>query len=278
MKNTIFILFFIFSCSQVEKKEEAQKENFFTPVKEAVYSSRFEKLGALSSNSFYAETGEDKDNASDDISRMVDLCRKGDSLKGLEKSTEIYGAYKKWAAYWNGLGLCYFYSKDYFKSRLYLNRALEINSKYSPAYNNLGLVALKEKRDTDALAFFEKSLKFNSQSQVSLFNLGRLYSAFGFGEKSLSYYQKINDVKFYKSKLLPFMGISYSQAGLHKKAIEIFSQVNGNAKNWDSTKLYTAYSYLKLNNKVAAKKALMGVNIGPNNTLFALQAQIKREL
>ncbi len=275
---SLFLLIFAWSCASTNKESGLDEE--FKVVKEIPYQKKAERIYS-ERGGFFTETTDglyEEPSNSDEIIRITQRCRDKRITEGLEVASNAYGQFKTWPTYWNAIGICYLINKDFYKAKLYFNRALEADKKYAPALNNLGLLLIAKSEWEASLLAFKSALKQNSRSQVVNYNLGRVYLAYGHGSKALAHFTKINDSKFYKEKLAPFMGVAHSLAGQHSKALEILESLYQEDSNNEMVRLFFAYS-LKSSGKIAyAKKVIEGMGIGSQNPNYPLFYDLKRGL
>ncbi len=280
MKQLVCILLIALfgSCASNEKSSSLSED--FKVTKELPYKGDFEKIISERSGFFKETTDglEDEPLNSDDIIDITTNCRDRNFSDGLEAASRIYGRYKKWPTYWNAIGICYYLNSDFYKAKLYFNRALEANTKYAPALNNLGLLLIKNSEWEAALLAFKSALKRSPKSQVINYNIGRLYLAYGHGSKALKHFIKINDSQFYRERLAPLMGVAHSLAGQHSKAINILESLYQEETSNELVKLYFAHSLKSTGKRARAKKVLGSLAIGSNNANYPLYYDLKRGL
>jgi tetratricopeptide (TPR) repeat protein len=112
------------------------------------------------------------------------LCYLGQSQEGLRKLDAIYPKFKGNPSYWNQMGTCYLGMNKIRKAKIFYNKALSLNKKYTPAINNLGVVYLKEGKREKALAAFKQVLKLRSHSKTAKFNMSSLFIKHGLFAKA----------------------------------------------------------------------------------------------
>ncbi|MCB9094433.1 MAG: hypothetical protein H6621_05120 [Halobacteriovoraceae bacterium] len=268
----------IISCSSTNSKKDElvieSEEKLAVPYsvdKEVIFTDK---------GSFHKETLDglepgNADESNDNIVKITQGCRKSNFEETLEYASSLYGAYKKWPTYWNAIGICYYLSKNDYKARLYFNRALEENSKYSPAYNNHALILIRNNQWNDALVALKKAYQFNSQSQVVNYNLGRLYLAFGHGEKAILHFSKIFDSDFFKKHVIKFMAMSYALNENYSEAVRTFDRYYEDREISESERLLFAYSLAKIGKIEQAKNIWSALDIGPKSNLYPLFVEAK---
>ena len=149
------------------------------------------------------------------------------------------------------LALCdHGFYTDVTKAIEYLNNAVRLDPKYSPAYNNLGL-AYQQKGDYDkAIGYYQEALKIDLEQvgpehpevAIRYNNLGMAYEYKGDYDKAIKYYQKALRMGLEQLGLEhPKVGLRYNNLGVvyHRKgdydkaieylqkALEILFDVNG---------------------------------------------------
>ncbi|MHC2993921.1 MAG: tetratricopeptide repeat protein [Candidatus Atribacteria bacterium] len=107
--------------------------------------------------------------------RAEDYFKKGDFNQAVR---EFKAVLKKWpndSRSYNKLGVCYASLKNFGKAKLYLEKALELDVKYSEPYNNLGNICLEEKEYEKSIELYKKALELNPDYAAAHSNLGLAY-------------------------------------------------------------------------------------------------------
>lgn len=97
-----------------------------------------------------------------------------------------YDKYRKNPVFWNQVGNCYLGQKNYRKSLLYYNKALEFEKNYVPALNNIGVMYWNQGEHQKALVAFKRATDAGKFSKTPRFNLALLYLQYGLSDKAIS--------------------------------------------------------------------------------------------
>jgi|GEM_PF-4882283 len=282
------MIFLLLSCGSIDEKKAPQSVKKKATTTLQPKNKTVERQSALAYNlnseslkgktRFYRETYDSLTsipNSSDEISTKLFLCRQGKVSQGILELSKVGRKYSKWPSFWNALGICYLKKNAFYEGRVFFERALSLNSSYSPAYNNLGLIATKIDYWYSAEDFFKKSIRFNPSSEVSQFNLGRLYLAHGLGAKARSHFTKISDTQFYKAHVLKLLAIAHIQAGSYQQGVNLLKGQSGLSSE---QKMFNAFALAKLGRKAEAKALIGNMSLQKSHPSYALLQDTKRFL
>ncbi len=89
-----------------------------------------------------------------------------------------------------GLGLASYMNKEVEKAEEYLNKAIEQDSRNSPAYNTIAVLFFDKKEYSKALVQLQKAIKMNPGDLLIYRNLWRTYQALGQSETFLKEFEQ----------------------------------------------------------------------------------------
>jgi hypothetical protein len=153
----------------------------FSEEKEGESSSLFLRESFVGS-----EQSIDEDKLQDPLSRLALLCaRQPLNNKDIQQDLDrLYSTYKKEAAYWNLVGLCFFHQGKMNQAKLYLNKALQVQKDYPPALNNMALILIRSGKDQQAYHLLSLARDKNPYALTPLINMAFLDLKYGFAQSA----------------------------------------------------------------------------------------------
>jgi len=95
---------------------------------------------------------------------------------------------------YNKLGVCYASLKDFVKAKLYLGKALTLDSKYPELYNNLGNICLEEKEYEKSIELYKKALELNPDYAAAHSNLGLAYKRIKRVKETVKHFKRAAEI------------------------------------------------------------------------------------
>ena len=115
--------------------------------------------------------------------------------------------------YYN-LGKIYAKRSDFKMAESYYDKAVNLNSHFSPLFNDMGALFDREGKPKVAHKYLLKALKLSPQDGFANFNLGFHYLQQGMPEKALNYLTKLPESeKSFGVRLPLYLGIAFKQTG-----------------------------------------------------------------
>ncbi|OIQ16711.1 MAG: hypothetical protein BM556_13690 [Bacteriovorax sp. MedPE-SWde] len=268
---SVSVLLFLLSCGGSQKAQEPSKSSLpaeledlsnedFKPKRQVRYNAKADYhiiddlvQDALKDESLAKIDHGDIKKIDKKISGISGLCYLGHSKEGLQKLDTIYPKYKSNPSYWNQMGSCYLELGKIRKAKIFYNKALSLNNKYTPAINNLGVVYLREGKPEKSLAAFKQVVKLRRNSKTAKYNMSSLFLKFGLFNKAE---KLLNEV--YKSGGKDkdvMLALAYSQLyrGNGQAAIRYLSKIPSEILRTKDFSLALFYAYKITKNKKSTK-------------------------
>lgn len=183
------------------------------------------------------------------------LCYLGQSQEGLKRLDAIYPKFKSNPSYWNQMGTCYLGMNKIRKAKIFYNKALSLNKKYTPAINNLGVVYLREGKREKALAAFKQVLKLRAHSKTAKYNMSSLFIKYGLFKKAESLLKQIVRKSGDDKDVLLAMSYTHLFRKNGKSAVALLSKVPSNYLRTKQFSLALYYAYKITRNKKSEQVA-----------------------
>ena len=164
----------------------------------------------------------------DPLVTMAYLCTKGKFNEAYAVAAKSFDRYQKLPSYWNQLGICYLDQKEFRKSLLYFNKALEAERNYVPALNNFGVMYSRQGQYQKAVVAFEKAAHLGKFSKTPRYNLAILYLKFGLSQKALPILQSLANTSEPDVGIANAIGTSYLMQGNYQSAWKYYQQIPKN--------------------------------------------------
>lgn len=170
----------------------------------------------------------DEDSKLKNFPNSLVLCYKGETQKGLEALKKEFFHQENSPKYWNRVGSCYSFVKDYAKARFYFNVGLSIDANDVELLHNLALVSLKYGNWQETLTTLIDLSRRYPQYLLVKFNVATLYYEYQSPELALEYLSQVkkmipNDplVNLYRMR-------SFMSLGKWEEAAKEFSDIPKN--------------------------------------------------
>ena len=259
------------------KKDQAldkrQVKDYFTNNRQVLENPilKDETLARLTRD----EVKEFEDNK-DPLVAMAYLCTRGQFNEAYAVAAKNYDRLQKLPSYWNQLGICYLDQKEYRKSLLYFNKALEAETNYVPTLNNFGVMYTRLGQYQKAVVAFEKASQVGKFSKTPRYNLSKLYLEFGLSSKALPILQSLSNQAQHDVGITNSIATAYLMQGDHNTAIKFFRQLKPNFWERAEIGLNLSLAYFLAGNKSEAVKIFKNVK-KPNSqelkSYYSLMAQ-----
>lgn len=294
MRNLYSVLFLIVlgACSSHQKKtdvetvtnEDFKKEPAIEKhqVKDYFDGNRADLENPVLQNETLALlTDKEMDSLEEDKDPLVSmayLCTKGKFKEAYTVAAKNFDKYQKLPSYWNQLGICYMDQREYRKSLLYFNKALEAEKNYVPTLNNFGVMYSRQGQYQKAVVAFEKAANFGKFSKTPRYNLARLYLKFGLAQKAVPILQSLaNDSKM-DVGLNNSLGTSYLMQGNYQGAWKYYEQIP--KKLWERADIgvNVAFAVFASGNQKAAHGIFKDVKKPKNGELKDYYEQMAQKI
>lgn len=211
------------------------KDEDFRPVKQINYSTRSDFNQKVQSENSEATNDES-------ISRLLwfdgeiedktiwaevaELCYEKEFDSAFELLKQKSRSYTKNPAYWNLVGTCYLRKKERRLALLFINKAIDLNSRYAPAYNNLGVMYLNENDYPRAQISFEKAIRIDNYAKTPRLNLASLFLEYGLFQEARSLLIPLYNSSKKDIQVLNLMGVSYLMEQDIKRAQQYLTKIS----------------------------------------------------
>lgn len=92
------------------------------------------------------------------------------------------------------LGACFACQKKFKQAKEYIEKAIDLNSKFPESYNNLGNIFLEEKNYKKAVELYEKAIDLNPDYAAAHSNLGLAYKKLNQYDKAVRSFKKAAEI------------------------------------------------------------------------------------
>jgi tetratricopeptide (TPR) repeat protein len=205
----------------------------------------------------------------DFISQALIACHQDKMMKGEGILEEKMHQNKTNPYYWNALGTCYSFSKDYSKAIFYYELGIEATRASNKDFNdtqkqlaeavisnNLGLIHLNFKRYDEAFDAFKKANTIVPSYFTPEFNMAQLYIEFNENNKAMDILKKLETKNHQDIDLLYSLSLVSFKKNELDKSFQYITRIQGDYLNRaDIVGLY-AYNLMKKNRLVEAKAIL----------------------
>ncbi len=195
----------------------------------------------------------------DPLVTMAYLCTKGKFKEAYTIAAKSYDRFQKLPSYWNQLGICYMDQREYRKSLLYFNKAIEAERNYVPALNNFGVMYSRQGQYQKAVVAFEKAADIGKFAKTPRYNLARLYLKFGLAQKALPILQSLANSSQTDVGITNAIGTSYLMQGNFQSAWKYYQQIPKNLWERADIGVNIAYAVYKSGNANSAKDIFEGI-------------------
>lgn len=280
MRSLFFLaisLLFVVSCSSTKKEKKVaeldliKNEDFqkIKPVEKSQVRDYFvntnkelenpilkdETIERLTSDEV-KELREDKD----PLTTMAVLCHQGKFKDAYTLAEANYDRLQKIPSYWNQLGICFLDQKEYRKSLLYFNKALEAQKDYVPTLNNFGVMYSRMGQQQKAIVAFERAANVGKFSKTPRYNLAKLYLEYGLASKALPILQSLSSQGKSDVGITNALATAHLMLGDHVSALKYFTQLK--PKTWENPEvgINVAFAYYLAGKKSEAKKVFEDIS------------------
>lgn len=236
---TYLTLILLVSCSSGKKLDQTKDQNklglteqSFREYPKLLYREKLDYYDSnLSTQPFLLEEslqGKNitKENVNNNVNKLAMLCHSGQIKEGLALAQSLYRSYLQHPSFWNILGNCYFYQRQYRSALLYYNKAIELSPNYAPAYNNIGVYLSSTDQWQKALVAFKTAITKSKNAMTPKFNLAKLYLRFNLPQNALSYLQQLENDFPRESEIMGMLANAYYMISDNQKALKYFSLID----------------------------------------------------
>ncbi len=117
----------------------------------------------------------DKEEYKIDFEKAESYFKKGNFNQAIREFETVLGKWPDDPRCYNKLGVCYASLKDFVKAKVYLEKALTLDSEYPEPCNNLGNICLEEKEYEKSIELYKKALELKPDYAAVHSNLGLAY-------------------------------------------------------------------------------------------------------
>ncbi|MEA1940123.1 MAG: tetratricopeptide repeat protein [Candidatus Caldatribacteriota bacterium] len=110
-----------------------------------------------------------------DFERAESNFKKGDIDLATKEFKDILEKWPDDARSHSKLGACFASQNNFEEARFYIEKAIELDSKFSESYNNLGNIFIEKRDYKKAIPLFKKALELNPDYAAAHSNLGLAY-------------------------------------------------------------------------------------------------------
>ncbi|MEA1939494.1 MAG: tetratricopeptide repeat protein [Candidatus Caldatribacteriota bacterium] len=110
-----------------------------------------------------------------DFERAEGNFKKGDIDLAIKEVKDIIEKWPNDAKSYSKLGACFASQNRFKEAKLYIEKAIKLDSEFSESYNNLGNIFLEEKNYKKAIPLYKKALELNPGYAAAHSNLGLAY-------------------------------------------------------------------------------------------------------
>ncbi|HLT22678.1 MAG TPA: tetratricopeptide repeat protein [Bacteriovoracaceae bacterium] len=270
----------LFSCSSVSKKdkdaslaeidsitnedfnkdrpiEKNQVRDYFVNNRQVLENPvlKDETLNRLTSDEVKEFQGD-----KDPLVSMAYLCTRNQFKEAYAIAAKNFDRLQKLPSYWNQLGICYLDQKEYRKSLLYFNKALEAEKDYVPTLNNFGVMYSRLGQHQKAIVAYEKASQVGKFSKTPRYNLAKLYLEFGLSEKALPILQSLSNQAQLDVGIANSIATAYLMRGDHNAAIRFYRQLPSKLWSRPEIGLNLALAYHLAGHKGEATKIIKNVS------------------
>ena len=281
MKTIIFLLvsFMLASCATSSKKEDKKvseldritNEDFkkTTPIEKSQVRDYFTNNRQVLENPILKDETLERltrdevkefQGDKDPLVAMAYLCTRKQFKEAYSVAANNYDRLYKLPAYWNQLGICYLDQKEYRKSLLYLNKALEAEKDYVPTLNNFGVMYSRLGQHQKAIVAFERAAQVGKFSKTPRYNLARLYLEFGLSAKALPILQSLSNQAQQDVGITNAIATAHLMQGDFNTALRFYQQLKPNLWRKPEIGLNISYAYFLAGKKADAIKVFKNVS------------------
>lgn len=242
---------------KVQPVEKSQVRDYFTNTSATLENPvlKDETLERLTRNEVKEFQGD-----KDPLVAMAYLCHRAQFKEAYSVAANNYDRLYKLPAYWNQLGICYLDQKDYRKSLLYFNKALEAQKDYVPTLNNFGVMYSRLGQQQKAIVAFERAAQVGKFSKTPRYNLARLYLEFGLSQKALPILQSLNNQAKQDIGLTNAIATAHLMQGDFKTALRFYQQLKPSYLKKAEIGINVSYAYFLAGNKAEAVKVFRNIS------------------
>jgi len=196
-------------------------------------------------------------------------CYQGKFTEGLDQLRLMVGKEKD-PNYWNMVGSCYYWKKDYPKAKFYFELGLSYQDKNTDLLHNLALVELMQGRVHIATKDFTQILQRDAYALLARWNLALIYYQNKSPELALQHLKLLNTAIPNDPLVALFTMKSYIAMEDYTNAINTYTRIPNQYKNYAEFQNIYAYSLLKKQSYAEAQNIL-----NEKNQLKALKKDIE---
>lgn len=183
------------------------------------------------------------------------MCYQGKYSDGLQE-LKMMNTKDQGPDYWNMVGSCYYWKKDYLKAKFYFELGLSKQEGHFDLIHNLAIVELMQGRIHVALSELNKLIAKDGQSLLPRWNLALIYYMNKSPELS------INHLKILLERVPndPLVGLllmkSFIATENYQSVLDTYARIPGQYKVYTEFQNVYAYALLKSNRIVEAQKVV----------------------
>ncbi len=166
------------------------------------------------------------ESSKDPLSAAMALCYNKKVNEGLALFNNVYERYKNFPSFWTGRGICYVIQKQARKAMLYFNKALELDSRYTPALNNVAVLLLNKGEKHKALNALKLAEQSDGTAFTPRFNLAHLYLEYYLVDEAEKLFFDLYKVKKKDADVLSGLGTCFLLKNDIATAVKFFKAIS----------------------------------------------------
>lgn len=182
-------------------------------------------------------------------------CYQGKFKEGLDNLRLMVGKEKD-PNYWNMVGSCYYWKKDYSKAKFYLELGLSVQDKNMDLLHNLAMVELMQGRVHVATRELMKILQTDAYALLPRWNLALIYYSNKSPELALQHLKLLNTAVPNDPLVALFTMKVYIALEDYGNVINVYSRIPSQYKSYTEFQNVYAYALLKKQSYGEAGKVL----------------------
>lgn len=182
-------------------------------------------------------------------------CYQGKIKDGLNQLRMTTGKEKD-PNYWNMIGSCYYWNKEYSKAKFYFELGLSYQDKNADLLHNIALVELMQGRVQNATKDFNKIIQNDPFALLARWNLALIYYSIKSPELALKHLKLLNTASPNDPLVALLTMKSFIALEDYTNAINTYSRIPNQYKNYAEFQNVYAYALLKKQSYAEAEKSL----------------------
>ena len=129
-----------------------------------------------------------------DFTRAEAYLNNGHLDQAIKEFQDMIKRFPTDAKCYSKLGACFACQKKFKQAKEYIEKAIDLNSKFPESYNNLGNIFLEEKNYKKAVELYEKAINLNPDYAAAHSNLGLAYKKLNQYDKAVRSFKKAAEI------------------------------------------------------------------------------------